>query len=100
MVGLEVRYLNAKGRRTICHRRLDLRQCGRAVDLRLSSTEEVQVWPVDEEDLLLLDSSHCVVMELDSTALEELVVDAEYVLDADEATSVSCLVGGGSLCCL
>jgi hypothetical protein len=39
-------------------------------------------------------------MELESTAFDELAVDVEYVLDADEATLMSCLVVRGSLCCL
>jgi hypothetical protein len=39
-------------------------------------------------------------MELESTAFDEFAVDAEYVLDADEADSVSCFLGEGSRCCL
>ena len=100
VVGLKMRHLDAEGRCAIFHRRLDLREGGRAIDLWLTCAEEVQVWPVDEEDLLLLGSSHCVVMELESTAFEELAVEAEYTLDADEATSVSCFLAGGSRCCL
>jgi len=40
-------------------------------------------------------------MKLESTAFEEIAVDAvEHILDADEAASVSCFLVGGSLCCL
>ena len=67
--------------------------------MRLTRTQEVQVWPIDEKDLLLVGSSHCEGMELESTAFEEIAVDAvEHILDVDEATSVSCFLVGGSLC--
>jgi hypothetical protein len=40
-------------------------------------------------------------MEFESTAFNEFVVDAvEYILDSEDAPSVSCLLVGGSLCCL
>ena len=40
-------------------------------------------------------------MEIESIAFEEIAVDAvEHILDADDATSVSCFLVGGSLCCL
>lgn len=40
-------------------------------------------------------------MELESTAFEEIAVDAvEHILDTDEASSGSCFLVGGSLCCL
>ena len=68
--------------------------------MRLPGAEEVQVWPVDEEDLLLLGSSHCVVMELEFSDVDEAAVADECTLDADEARSVSYLLEGGSLCCL
>jgi hypothetical protein len=40
-------------------------------------------------------------MELESIAFEEIAVDAvEYILGADDATSVSCFLVGASLYCL
>jgi hypothetical protein len=48
----------------------------------------------------LVGSSHCEGMDPESTAFEEIAVDAvEHILDTD-ATSVSCFLVGGSLCCL
>jgi hypothetical protein len=41
-----------------------------------------------------------VVIELESTGFEELAVDVECILEADEAMSMSCRLAGGSLCCL
>jgi len=100
VVGLEMGYFNPQRRRTLAHCTFDLWKSGGAIDLWFPSAQEVQVWPVDEEDLLLLVRSHCEVMERESVALDESVVVDEYMLDAEEAVSESYLLAGGSLCCL
>ena len=77
MVRLIVRDPETQYWRSFAQRRFDLRKGRGAIDSRLTCAEEVQVWPVDEEDLLLLGSSHCEVMERDPVALEEFAEEVE-----------------------